>query len=81
LREGKKLEVFTVSPADLIASKLIRYDEIDQSDVHYLVFQMNITFEAIEQAVERLPDSFRKDVIITDNLAILKQDILSWKGI
>jgi len=81
LWEGKKLEVFTVSPADLIASKLIRYDEIDQSDVHYLVFQMNITFEAIEQAVERLPDSFRKDVIITDNLAILKQDILSWKGI
>ena len=81
LWEGNKLKVSTVSPADLIASKLIRYDEIDQSDIHYLVFQMNITFESIVQAVERLPETFRKDMMIVENLANLERDILSWKRI
>ena len=81
LWEGNKLKVFTVSPADLIASKLIRYDEIDQSDIHYLVFQMNIGFESIAQAVDRLPETFRKDMMIMENLANLERDVLSWKRI
>jgi hypothetical protein len=80
LWEGKRLTVFTVSPQDLIASKLIRYDEIDQSDINYLVFQMNVSFESIAKAVTRLPESFREDVMIQENLANLKQDIVLWKS-
>ena len=81
LWEGKKLNVFTVSPADLIASKLIRYDAIDQSDIHYLVFQMNMSFESIEQAVLRLPQQFRRDMIVVENLANLDQDMRLWGSI
>lgn len=80
LWQGKNLTVFSVSPQDLIASKLIRYDEIDQSDINYLVFQMNISFESIVKAVTRLPDSFREDVMIQENLANLKQDIVLWRS-
>jgi hypothetical protein len=80
LWNGKRLKVFTVSPADLIASKLIRYDPIDQSDIRYLVFQMNIGFESIVRAVQRLPESFRNDVMIAENLTNLEHDILLWKG-
>ncbi len=74
------MKVFTVSPADLIASKLIRYDDIDQSDINYLVFQMNISFESIAEAVTRLPKSFRDDVMLQENLISLKQDIMLWKS-
>lgn len=80
LWEGNKLKVFTVSPADLIASKLIRYDDIDQSDINYLVFQMNVSFESIAKAVTRLPKSFRDDVMLQENLTNLKQDIMLWKS-
>lgn len=44
---------------DLIASKLIRYDEIDQSDIQYLCAQMNIEYRDIEEAVRGLPSPFR----------------------
>ena len=80
LWEGCKLKVFTVAPADLIASKLIRYDEIDQSDINYLIFQMNISYASIVQAVTRLPVSFRKDVMLQENLENLEQDITLWKS-
>ncbi|MFC1761253.1 DUF6036 family nucleotidyltransferase [Planctomycetota bacterium] len=80
LWEGNKLKVFTVSPADLIASKLIRYDEIDQSDIHYLVFQMNLSYESIVQAAKRLPEQFRNDAIVRENLANLEQDMESWRN-
>ena len=80
LWEGKKLTVFTVSPQDLIASKLIRYDEIDQSDINYLVFQMSVSYESIAKAVTRLPETFRDDVMLHENLANLKQDIVLWKS-
>lgn len=80
LWEGNKLKVFTVSPADLIASKLIRYDDIDQSDINYLVFQMNVSFESIVKAVARLPKAFRDDVVLQENVTNLKQDIMLWKS-
>ena len=79
LWSGDKLSVFTVPPEDLVASKLIRYDEIDQGDIHYLVFQMNLSFSQIEDAVGRLPESFRNDPIVQDNLQNLKQDIELWQ--
>ena len=39
LWQGTHLSIKTVSPAGLVASKLIRYDEADQSDIHFLYFQ------------------------------------------
>ena len=79
LWQGSKLTIFTVSPADLVASKLIRYDDIDKSDIHYLTFQMNITFKAVEDAVTRLPNQFRDDVVIKENLLNFKQDMKLWQ--
>ena len=78
LWQGSKLTIFTVSPADLIASKLIRYDDIDKSDIHYLVFQMNIAFKAVVNAVSKLPAQFRDDVIVNENLLNLEQDMKLW---
>ncbi len=78
LWQGSKLTIFTVSPADLVASKLIRYDDIDKSDIHYLVFQMNISFESVVNAVTKLPAQFRDDMIVKENLLNLEQDIKLW---
>ena len=80
LWQGRHLTVKTVPEADLVASKLIRYDAIDQSDVRYLVSQMKIPLEAIEKAVERLPNLFRTDIMVTENLKNLKQDMRLWKA-
>ena len=44
LWQGIKLTIKTVFPAQLIASKLIRYDEIDRSNIQYLCFQRKIDF-------------------------------------
>lgn len=79
LWQGSKLQLFTVSPPDLVASKLIRYDDIDKSDIHYLVFQMNISFKSVCDAVARLPEQFRDDVLVKDNLLNFEQDIRLWK--
>lgn len=78
LWSGDKLIVKTVSEPDLIASKLIRYDEIDQADIRYLVEYMNIQYEEIAVAVERLPNRFKNDIIVIDNLQNLKEDMLLW---
>ena len=78
---GDKLTVFTVAPEDLVASKLIRYDDIDQGDIHYLVFQMNIIYSQIVEAVNRLPVAFRDDVMLQENLLSLKVDIDLWRAV
>lgn len=79
LWQGKFLVVKTVSAAGLIASKLIRYDETDQSDIHFLYFQMRISIDDIEAAVDTLPPAFRNDVMVRDNLENLKSDVMIWE--
>jgi len=64
--------------ADLVASKLIRYDEIDRSDIQYLLAQAHTAFEDIECAAARLPAPFTHDPLIRDNLANLRADMAMW---
>ena len=78
LWQGDRLSVLTVAPAALVASKLIRYDETDQSDIRSLCFRMNIRWEQVRDAVERLPVQFRHEAIVRENLDNLKQDMALW---
>ena len=80
LWRGRKLTVKTVSPDELIASKLIRYDDIDQSDIQFLCAQRAVDWRRVEAAVEALPEPFKHDPLIRDNLHNLKQDMAIWKG-
>ena len=78
LWQGRHLLVRTVAAPDLVASKLIRYDPVDQSDVRYLVSQMKLSHEEIAGAVARLPPGFRNDALVRDHLDHLKEDMRLW---
>jgi hypothetical protein len=79
LWRGKRLVVVTGSAADLIASKLIRYDDLDRSDIMYLVNQGRVSFAEIESAAARLPPAFSSDPLVRENLANLAADMKMWK--
>lgn len=74
LFQGVNLTVKTSSPADLIASKLYRYSEQDQEDILFLLRQGGVTLDAVREAVTRLPERFRDDVLVQENLANLAVD-------
>lgn len=78
LWQGRFLVVKTVAPEDLVASKLIRYDDIDISDIRYLILQMKIESADIIDAVERLPRPFKNDVLVRENLNNLLEDMKLW---
>ena len=78
LWKGHHLTIRTGSPADLVASKLVRYDETDRGDIQYMLTQANATFEDIVRAVDRLPAPFNRDAILRENLANLKTDMAIW---
>jgi hypothetical protein len=80
LWRGAKLIVRTGSIADLIASKLIRYDEMDRCDIQYLLSQKHVPFAEIEASVARLPASFAHDPLVQENLCNLKTDMVVWEG-
>jgi hypothetical protein len=79
LWQGKNLIVQTAAPARLVASKLIRYDETDQSDIHFLCFQHQLNFNQIRKAVSELPDPFQTDILVLENLESLKMDMHLWR--
>lgn len=79
LWRGGHLTVFTLPPADLIASRLIRYDPTDQADIQYLVIHARLSFPAIAAAVDRLPEPFRDDALVRDNLDNLRRDLSRWQ--
>jgi len=81
LWRGAKLVVKTGTVADLVASKLIRYDETDQSDIQFLHKISRFTFESVAAAVETLPKPFDTDPLVLENLANLKADICTWNNI
>ena len=66
--------------AELIASKLIRYDETDRGDIQFLLKQFHFTWTEVCSAVNRLPSQFRNDIVITENLKNLKNDIGIWEN-
>lgn len=80
LWRGDKLLVKTGSVPQLIASKLIRYDEVDRSDIQYLCRQTPVKVAAIEAAVEELPEPFNNDALVLENLENFKVDIMLWGG-
>jgi Nucleotidyltransferase of unknown function (DUF6036) len=78
LWRGSHLDVFTVALADLAASKLIRYDPLDQADIQFLMLHGKLSCDDIAQAVERLPLPFRNDVLVRENLSKLRGDASRW---
>jgi hypothetical protein len=80
LWRGEKLTIKTGSIPQLMASKLIRYDEIDRSDVQYLYRQTSVDIAAVAAAVDQLPPSFNRDPLVLENLENLKVDMKLWSG-
>jgi hypothetical protein len=78
LWQGSRLTVFSLPPADLIASRLIRYDPTDQADIQFLVTHFPVRFEDVARAVDRLPGAFRDDALVRENLENLRRDLLRW---
>lgn len=78
LWRGRRLTVKTAALPDLVASKLIRYDPIDQADIQH-VFQMaRPSLERIRQAVKALPEPFNTDPLVLENLKNLETDQRMW---
>lgn len=80
LWRGRCLTVITGSVPALIASKLIRYDPVDRSDVQYLAHQRSVSFRDVEVAVKALPPPFNQDAVVLDNLNNFKNDLAVWNG-
>ena len=78
LWQGARLQIRTGDIADLVASKLIRYDDLDRTDIQYLLAAGRIPFAHVQRAVERLPAPFADDPLIRDNLGNLQGDMASW---
>jgi hypothetical protein len=78
LWQGTRLQIRTGDIADLVSSKLIRYDDLDRSDIQYLLTTARIPFTEVQQAAERLPAPFVHDPLIQDNLKNLKNDMAAW---
>ncbi len=78
LWQGANLTIFTVSPPDLAASKLIRYDPSDQADIQFLMVNGRFGMEETTRAVERLPAAFRADIMVRENLKNLNRDCRRW---
>lgn len=76
--KGANLTVRTGSVADLVASKLIRYDEQDQQDIQFLLGNGRATLDEIRESVGRLPPTFRDDPLVRDNLSNLETDMRIW---
>ena len=80
LWQGSRLTLFTVPPADLIASRLVRYDPTDQADIQFLQIQARVRFEEIAAAAHRLPPSFRDNALVRENLNNLRRDLERWES-
>ena len=79
LFRGVNLVVRTGSGADLVASKLYRYSEQDQEDIQFLMLRGGVTLAAVRESVTRLPERFREDVMVIENLGNLERDLALWR--
>ena len=80
LWRGQRLTVKTGSVPALIASKLVRYDAIDRSDVQYLLSQYAVAYNDVAKAARLLPPPFNKDTVVQENLKNFKDDLAIWSG-
>ena len=72
---GRMLVVRTPPPADLAVSKLKRLEPEDLSDIHFLVARFGIGETDLREAFQRLPDRFRNDGVLIDNLRYVIEDL------
>lgn len=80
LFSGLNLTVKSGSAADLVASKLVRYNEKDRGDAQFLAEAANLTEADVADAVRRLPPRFRDDVVVRENFVNFKGDIAMWRA-
>ena len=74
LWQGGRLTVKTGSIPQLIASKLIRYDDIDRSDIQYVCRQTSVTVSTVDE----LPPPFNRDPVVLENLENFRVDWKLW---
>ena len=79
LYRGLNLTVKTGSMADLIASKLVRYNIKDMQDIQFLISTAPVKYEDVKAAVARLSLTFRNDPLVKENLENLKTDMELWR--
>lgn len=79
LFRGVNLVVRTGSGADIVASKLYRYSEQDQEDIQFLMLRGGVTLADVRESVTRLPERFREDVMVVENLGNLERDLSLWR--
>ena len=79
LYRGLNLTVKTGSFADLVASKLVRYNTKDMQDVQFLMSEGRVRYEDVVTAVNRLSSVFRDDPLVRENLENLKTDMRIWR--
>ena len=80
LWQGERLTVKTGSVPDIVASKLIRYDETDKADIQFLASQSAFSWDAVQTAVTTLPAAFKEDALIKENLKNLATDLALWRN-
>ncbi|MEI7437575.1 MAG: hypothetical protein WCL16_12300 [bacterium] len=80
LWRGSNMTVMTGAIPALIASKLIRYDAVDRSDVQYLLAQHPVALNDVAEAVRSLPPPFNQDAVVLENLENLRNDMSMWLG-
>jgi len=61
-------------------SKLIRYDELDQSDIQFLCAQRSVDWQSVSDSVRARPSPFNDDAQVRENLANLRRDMAIWRG-
>ena len=79
LFSGVNLTVATSPDADLVASKLVRYNDKDRGDVQFLAESSKLAFSDVENAVRRIPANIRDDVLVRENLENFRGDLAMWR--
>jgi hypothetical protein len=72
---GKRLTVRTPPAADLIVGKLERLDPEDMADIQFLAGRFALDEAQLREAFGRLPQRFREDGVLTDNLRYVIEDL------
>ena len=72
---GKRLAVRTPPAADLIVGKLKRLDPEDMADIQFLTGRFTLDEAPLREAFSRLPQRFRDDGVLADNLRYVIEDL------
>jgi len=73
---GLRLTVRTPPAADLVIGKLKRLDTEDFADVTFLIRQFRLTEADLKESFDRLPERFKADPVVEDNLRFVVEDLL-----